>query len=93
MRPDLVLIATSAGGPQALEQIMPKLDKNLGVPVIVVQHMLDGYTKSLAESLNRKSQINIKEAEENEQLQKLSDNLSNQQITFYTEKIQNTMLL
>lgn len=70
MRPDLVLIAISTGGPEALKTIVPKLDKNLGVPIIVVQHMTDGFTKTLAESLNEISDINIKEAEENERIEK-----------------------
>ncbi|MCQ2979110.1 MAG: CheB methylesterase domain-containing protein [Clostridia bacterium] len=70
MRPDIVLIATSTGGPDALKKITPNLDKNLGVPVIVVQHMLEGYTKQLALGLDRISNIPVKEVEYNEKLEK-----------------------
>ena len=70
MKPDLVLIATSTGGPDFLKTITPGLDKNLGVPVIVVQHMLDGYTSQLARGLDMMSPISVKEVELNEKLEK-----------------------
>jgi len=59
-----VAIASSTGGPKALQQVIPKLPKNLKVPVLIVQHMPVGFTKSFAERLNSLSEINVKEAEE-----------------------------
>ena len=70
MKPDIVLIATSAGGPETLKSIMPRLDEKLGVPVLVVQHTLEGYSKVLADSLNSISKINTKEATQFESLEK-----------------------
>ncbi len=66
----LVVIASSTGGPKALAQVIPKLEKNLDAPVIVVQHMPEGYTASLADRLNELSQIKVMEALDGETLSK-----------------------
>lgn len=67
--PDLVLIATSAGGPEALKRIIPKISANLRVPVLVVQHMTGGiYTNTLANSLNKMSAIEVCEAKLGERI-------------------------
>lgn len=65
----LVLIGTSTGGPRALEQVLTRLPKNLAAPILVVQHMPKGFTKSLAERLNTVCAINVKEASNGEILQ------------------------
>ena len=66
----LVLIASSTGGPKALHNVIPKLDKNLDAPVVIVQHMPKGFTASLAERLNDMSDISVSEAKDGEILQK-----------------------
>jgi len=59
---DAIVIGTSTGGPVALRELIPKLPSNLGVPVFVVQHMPQGYTKSLANRIGEISQIPVREA-------------------------------
>ncbi len=70
-KPDkLIAIASSTGGPRTLKEIIPKLPGNLDAPVILVQHMPAGFTKSLADRLNELSEIEVKEAADNEPLRK-----------------------
>ncbi|HCO11852.1 MAG TPA: chemotaxis response regulator protein-glutamate methylesterase [Desulfonauticus sp.] len=62
----IVAIGVSTGGPNALATMLPMLPGNLGVPVVLVQHMPPVFTKSLAESLDAKCKLKVKEAEEGE---------------------------
>ena len=66
---NLVAVGCSTGGPRALAELVPGLPKGLKAPVLIVQHMSAGFTKSLAERLDKDSEIHVKEAEEGEILQ------------------------
>lgn len=66
----LVCIGTSTGGPRALQQVITKLPKTIDAPVLVVQHMPAGFTKSLAVRLDSISEVHVKEAEEGDIIQK-----------------------
>ncbi|HKL79842.1 MAG TPA: chemotaxis-specific protein-glutamate methyltransferase CheB [Mobilitalea sp.] len=66
----LVAIACSTGGPKALHSVIPSLPENLDAPILIVQHMPQGFTKSLSDRLNELSKIKVKEAEHEEILKK-----------------------
>ncbi|MGE5372535.1 MAG: chemotaxis-specific protein-glutamate methyltransferase CheB [Solirubrobacterales bacterium] len=66
---DLLLIASSTGGPKALETIITKLPEHIQVPILSVQHMPPLYTRTLADSLNGKSRIQVMEAVDGQPLQ------------------------
>jgi two-component system chemotaxis response regulator CheB len=57
-----VIIGTSTGGPEALKLVLPKLPGDLGVPLLVVQHMPPHYTGSLAKRLNEICELEVVEA-------------------------------
>ena len=60
---EIIGIGISTGGPNALMQMIPMLPGDLKVPVLIVQHMPPMFTASLANSLNNKSKLEVKEAE------------------------------
>ena len=61
---EIIGIGISTGGPNALTRMIPMLPGNLKVPVLIVQHMPPLFTASLANSLNNKSALEVKEAKE-----------------------------
>ena len=63
-RADVVVIGCSTGGPDALSQVIPDLPSDFPVPVIVIQHMPDRFTASLATRLNEASELDVVEASE-----------------------------
>lgn len=67
---EAVLIGSSTGGPKSLMKIIPKIPSDFEVPVFIVQHMQSTFTKSLADYLREISEVNIKEAEEGEEVKK-----------------------
>lgn len=60
-KPEMVLIGVSTGGPNALAALLPALPQ-LGVPVLIVQHMPPIFTQSLAENLAGKCSLLVREA-------------------------------
>jgi two-component system chemotaxis response regulator CheB len=66
---EIITIGISTGGPNALARMMPMLPGDLGVPIVIVQHMPPVFTKSLANSLNAKCALTVKEAQDGEALQ------------------------
>jgi len=61
-----VVIGVSAGGPRTLMQIIPFLPSEIGIPIIIAQHMPPKFTTSFANRLNQHSVTYVKEAEDNE---------------------------
>src|SRR6056297_3192894 len=59
---DVVVFGVSTGGPNALADVLPALPGDLGVPVVIVQHMPPMFTKLLAERLNNYCRLPVREA-------------------------------
>jgi len=60
----VVGIGSSTGGPTALCELIPALPVDLNAAVLIVQHMPPGFTRALAERLNRLSGLDVSEARE-----------------------------
>lgn len=65
----VVALGTSTGGPQSLQRVIPLLPADLGVPVVVTQHMPPNFTQSLASRLNTLSKVEVIEAQGKEKLE------------------------
>jgi two-component system, chemotaxis family, protein-glutamate methylesterase/glutaminase len=60
------VIGVSTGGPEALSKLVPAFSGPLSVPIFCIQHMPPLFTKSLADSLAKKSKLTVVEATDNE---------------------------
>lgn len=65
----LVLIASSTGGPRALTTVAAGLPAQIGLGLLIVQHMPAGFTRSLAARLDAESPMTIDEAADGERIE------------------------
>jgi two-component system chemotaxis response regulator CheB len=66
---EIIALAASAGGLKALTEVLAALPAQLPVSVVVVQHLDRRHRSLMAEILDRRTLINVKEAENGERLQ------------------------
>jgi len=64
----VVAIASSTGGPRALAQIFAEMREGFPVPIVVAQHMSDGFVGGLVEWLGSVTPVKVKFAEDGEML-------------------------
>ena len=64
----IVAIGTSTGGPTALINVFDQFPEKFPSPVLVVQHMPEGFTNAFAKRLNDSSNLEVKEAEDGDDL-------------------------
>ena len=64
----VLVIGSSTGGPRALQTLIPGLPADLGLPVVIVQHMPPSFTASLALRLDGISPLEVREAAEGDTL-------------------------
>lgn len=62
LRPEIVVLGISTGGPEALNKLLPHLPGDLATPILIVQHMPPLFTKSLADDLNHRCKLHVMEA-------------------------------
>ncbi len=65
LRPDIIAIGSSTGGPQALFEVLSHL-KGLSQPILITQHMPATFTTILAEHITRQCGIDAQEAKDGE---------------------------
>jgi len=64
----LTVIGASTGGPIAIEKVLKSLPENYSLPILLIQHMPASFTGAFAERLDKVCAINVKEAEDGDQL-------------------------
>jgi two-component system chemotaxis response regulator CheB len=62
LRPKVVVIGVSTGGPTALAAMLPSFPTSFPLPILLVQHMPPLFTRLLAERLNAACQLTVEEA-------------------------------
>lgn len=62
LRPGIVVVGVSTGGPNALVELVSHLPRNLPVPLLIVQHMPPLFTRFLAERLTKLGTVPFTEA-------------------------------
>lgn len=65
---DIVGVAISTGGPSALSRLVPRLPAEFPAPILVVQHIIPGFIGGIAQRLDSTCAVNVKIAEDGEQL-------------------------
>ncbi len=68
-KPKILVIGASTGGPVALAEVLVALPANFPLPIVLVQHMPENFTKAFAERLNKQCKIQVREAVDGDQLQ------------------------
>lgn len=64
----VVAVATSTGGPGALQKLLSGLPPDFGAPIVVVQHITPGFTAGLAAWLSSVCPVRVRVAEDGENL-------------------------
>lgn len=68
-RVDIFGLAASTGGPPALAEILSRLPKELPVPVVVAQHITEGFTPGMVRWLSQVTPLQVAIARDGERLE------------------------
>ncbi|MBT4890730.1 MAG: chemotaxis response regulator protein-glutamate methylesterase [Rhodospirillales bacterium] len=68
LKPKVVAIGSSTGGPEALRDVIQSLSIDINLPVVITQHMPPMFTKILAERLDKSGVWTCREAENGDEL-------------------------
>lgn len=61
-RPEMVCIVSSTGGPEALCQLLSKLDASFDLPILITQHMPENFIDKMCENLGRYAHLPVQRA-------------------------------
>ena len=56
---ELIGIGASTGGPAIIEEILSSLPQNFSIPIVIVQHIAQGFAEGFVEWLNQKSALKV----------------------------------
>ena len=65
---DVVAIAASAGGLNAISRVLKDLPADFGASVVIVQHLDPRHRSLMAEIMNRQTRLPVKQAEDGERI-------------------------
>lgn len=68
-RYDVLALGASTGGPRALTAIVSHLPESFPAGVVVAQHMPPGFTRTLADRLNRRARVEVREASDGDPIE------------------------
>ncbi|MDD3183620.1 MAG: chemotaxis response regulator protein-glutamate methylesterase [Alphaproteobacteria bacterium] len=69
VKPNVVAIGSSTGGPQALFRVIKDIGPGLPQPIVITQHMPPSFTTILADHITRQCGVTCKEAQDGDLLQ------------------------
>lgn len=64
LKPNLICIGSSTGGPDTLKQIFKGLKPGINTPILLIQHMPPVFTTQMAKALNDNSHLSVTEAKD-----------------------------
>lgn len=67
-RPDIIAVASSTGGPQALHQLLENLSPSIEEPILITQHMPKTFTSVLSKNLNKHTNRDVVEAMDGDEI-------------------------
>lgn len=68
IRPEIIVVGSSAGGLKALEQVLGSLPRGFPVPIVTVQHRARESTDAYAEVIGRSTALPVREIEDGDPL-------------------------
>jgi len=68
--PKIIFIGTSTGGPTTIHKLLQEIPEDFYTPIILVQHLGEGYSKEYTSFLNKITKMNVKIAENGEYIKK-----------------------
>ncbi|HSH45767.1 MAG TPA: chemotaxis response regulator protein-glutamate methylesterase [Longimicrobiales bacterium] len=66
---EILAVGASTGGPRAITRLISDLPVNFPAGIVVAQHMPPGFTDTLAERLDRRSPLTVREARDGDRVE------------------------